>query len=121
MSRSESELLSEALHHFEYVDRYALLDLTSDVVIDALALRLSAILDTLGRLPVGTLDDMFGNLWPAMRGLRNRIAHGYLAVDREALHITIQDELPHVRSIIEHRLRQSTRGGDTTESGPATR
>ncbi len=39
-----------------------------------------------------------------MKGLRNRIAHGYHTVDAVVLRITVRDELPHLRKIIERRL-----------------
>ena len=105
MSRTEQEVLQDALHHLAYLDRYALLDLEQDVVIDAIALRLSAMIDALGVLPADVLADLFGRTWPAMRGLRNRIAHGYHTVNPGVLRITVDSELPRVQATIERRLR----------------
>jgi len=104
VSRSESEILAEALLHLEYLDRYAAMDLEQDVVVDAIALRLAAMVDALGRLPGDVLEVMFGDAWAAMRGLRNRIAHGYHAVNADVLRITVTEELQQVRELIEARL-----------------
>ncbi len=104
MSRSEQEILAEALLHLEYLDRYVAMDLEQDVVVDAIALRLAAMVDALGRLPGDVLEVMFGDGWAAMRGLRNRIAHGYHAANADVLRITVTEELPQVRALIEARL-----------------
>ena len=104
MSRTEPQLLSDALLHMGYIERYADMDLAEDVVVDAIALRLSSMLDVLARLPEDSLEEMFGAVWPAMRGLRNRIAHGYHLVDLGVLRVTVAQELPLVREAVEARL-----------------
>ena len=104
MSRTEQEILAEALRHLECLDRYVAMDLEQDVVVDAIALRLAAMVDALGRLPGDVLEVMFGDEWAAMRGLRNRIAHGYHALNTDVLRITVTEELPQVRALIAARL-----------------
>lgn len=104
MRRTEQEILAEALLHLEYLDRCVAMDLEQDVVVDAIALRLAAMIDALGRLPGDVLEVMFGDEWAAMRGLRNRIAHGYHALNTDVLRITVTEELPQVRALIEARL-----------------
>lgn len=104
MSRTEQEILAEALRHLECLDRYVAMDLEQDVVVDAIALRLAAMVDALGRLPGDVLEVMFGDEWAAMRGLHNRIAHGYHALNTDVLRITVTEELPQVRALIEARL-----------------
>lgn len=68
MSRTEAEILEQALRHLHRIRDYALLDTTDDVVIDAIALRLAAAIDALARLPQATAHELFGADWPAMRG-----------------------------------------------------
>ena len=80
MSRAENEVLSTALFHLDDVERYAERDLSDEAVLDAIALRLAAMVDALSQLPAEVLDTMFGATWKAMRGMRNRIAHGYHAI-----------------------------------------
>lgn len=91
--------------HLDFLERYALMDLEQDVVVDAIGLRLAAMIDSLGGLPSEVLHSMFGEDWPAMRGMRNRIAHGYHLVAPDVLRITVLHELPGVRQAIEGRLR----------------
>ena len=83
MSRSTHEILREALVHFEQMQSYAANDLSSQLVINAVCMRLSAGLESLNRLEPAKLDELFGADWPLMWGMRNRIAHGYLLVDAD--------------------------------------
>ena len=94
MSRSTPEILREALGHFEQMQAYSANDLTSQLVIDAICMRLSAGLESLNRLERGTLDELFGADWPLMWGMRNRIAHGYLLVDADIVRKTVDRDIP---------------------------
>ncbi len=78
MSRSEEEVLHEALTHFELMLEHAQRDVIDQLVVDAVCMRLSAGVETLNRLDPSVRDRMFGDSWPLMWGMRNRIAHGYL-------------------------------------------
>lgn len=104
MSRTEEEILASALLHLDYVERYAARDLTDEAIVDAIALRLAAMVDALTGLHSDVLDAMFGPTWKAMRGMRNRIAHGYQSVDAAVIRLTATEEMPRVRALIEARL-----------------
>lgn len=94
MSRSQAELVNEALHHLTVALEYSKLDLASPVVIDAISLRLATAIDSLNRLPTEVLDVTFGRDWPLMRGMRNRIVHGYTSVDSSTIRATVTEEIP---------------------------
>lgn len=79
-------------------------DLVDEAILDACALRLMAMLDTLGQLPVDSLYEMFGDDWNLMRGVRNRIVHGYATVDPDVIAETMRSEPPAVRDTIRARL-----------------
>lgn len=94
MSRSRGELLSEALHHLELAQEHSSRSPRDQVVIDALCMRLSAGIEVLARLDSDVRDGLFGQTWPLMWGLRNRIAHGYLLVDPAIVEETVRKDLP---------------------------
>lgn len=105
MTRTDNEAFADALLHLDFIERYSQMNLSESVVIDAIALRLAAMIDSLSTVSPATIEEMFGAEWRAMKGLRNRIAHGYHTVDADVLHITVRDELPPLRRIIEGRLQ----------------
>lgn len=80
MSRSQQELVNEALLHLDKAMAYGRMDTTQDHVVDAIALRIAAAIDAMNRLPSQLLSETFGDDWPAMKAMRNRITHGYLTV-----------------------------------------
>ncbi len=105
MSRSERELLREALVHFELMLEHARGDdLVDQVVIDAVCLRLSAGVEVLNRLPPSVRDDLFGTSWPLMWGMRNRIAHGYLLVEPTIIRETLTADVPDILATIRGAL-----------------
>lgn len=104
MSRSTPEVLREALAHFELMQEYAAHDLSSQLVIDAVCMRLSAGLESLNRLDPEALDELFGANWPLMWGMRNRIAHGYLLVDAGIVRRTLEHDIPPIVARITDRL-----------------
>lgn len=63
-------------------------------------MRLSAALDSLNKLPQNTKENLFGKNWHYMRGMRNRIAHGYAVVDPATIRATVIEELPNLISIL---------------------
>lgn len=97
-------MLTTALFHLGKVEDHATHDLTEELVIDACALRLIAMLDSLSTLPPATLAKLFHDDWTLMRGMRNRLVHGYATTDRNVIEATIRDELPHLRRVIEGEL-----------------
>ncbi len=101
MSRSTQELLREALVHLELVGEYAGgEDLDHQLVIDAICMRLSAGIEVLARLEPDVRARLFGDSWPFMSGMRNRIAHGYLLVSSDIVRQTIEIDLPDIVRVI---------------------
>ncbi len=107
MSRTTRELLAEALIHFEMMLDYALGDTNDQLVIDAVCLRLSAGLEVLNRLEPDVRDGLFGDSWPLMWGMRNRIAHGYLLVDPVIVRRTLELDVPAIIGGIRLALAES--------------
>ena len=108
MSRTEKEIIGETLLHLSYVEKYAQENLDDSVYLDAISMRLSAAIDSLNRLPEGIKEDLFGKNWQYMRGIRNRIAHGYAVVDPATIQATVTQELPDLISILKKRKCERT-------------
>lgn len=104
MTRSTTEVLRDALAHFERLQAYAAGDLADQLVIDAICMRLSAGIETLARLDPEVLAELFDDTWPEMWGMRNRIARGYLLVDTDMVSQTIQDDIPQIVAAISAEL-----------------
>lgn len=83
---------------------YAAHDLNSQLVLDAVCMRLSAGLDSLNRLDAGGLGELFGPNWQLMWGMRNRIAHGYLLVDAGIVRRTLEHDILPIVARIKDRL-----------------
>lgn len=79
-------------------------NLDDQLVIDAVCMRLSAGLEALAGLDVATRDRLFGDAWPLMWGMRNRIAHGYLLVDAVVVRRTVEHDVPPIVAAIEAEL-----------------
>lgn len=88
------KVLEEALSHLQFAVEYATRDLDQQIVLDATSMRLAAGIDALSRLESHTRNDLFGQEWKVMWGMRNRIAHGYLLVDSSIVRQTLAVELP---------------------------
>ncbi|WP_172120955.1 DUF86 domain-containing protein [Actinomyces faecalis] len=95
------QLCQEALLHCERARRYAERDLSDPVVVDAIALRMAAMIDVLHRLPDSVRQECFGDEWVDIWGMRNRIVHGYMTVDPRVITVTVQQDLAQV----EHEVR----------------
>lgn len=89
MSRTTIEILQDALAHFEIMQTHAEQGLEERLVIDAVCMRLSAGIEALAAIDSDEREDIFGEVWPLMWGMRNRIAHGYLLVDTTIIRETI--------------------------------
>lgn len=99
--RSPSERMSEARHHLVQAMEYSSGDTTDPMVIDAICMRLSAGIDALTGLPESLLADVFGGAWPLMRGMRNRIVHGYILIDHDVIVATVERDLPGIITAID--------------------
>lgn len=101
MTRAEGEIIAESIYHLtrlsEHLDRA---DIADDTVFDAVCMRLSAAVESLSGLDEARRVALFGNDWRAMWGMRNRIAHGYVGVDRASIEATVNDELPELLSTL---------------------
>lgn len=106
MSRSDQEVLQEALSHFELMLDHARRDVTDQLVIDAVCMRLSAGLEVLNRLDPKIRDELFGDNWPLMWGMRNRIAHGYLLVEPAIIRRTLDMDIPAIITSIRGALSE---------------
>lgn len=105
MSRTPDEALRIALFHFEVVHDYSRGDLSSQLVLDAIAMRLAAGIEALNRLDEDHLTRLFGE-WHGMWGMRNRIAHGYILVDSTLVTEAVVNELPAIVTAIRESLGQ---------------
>ncbi|RAX21058.1 MULTISPECIES: DUF86 domain-containing protein [unclassified Actinomyces] len=93
-SRTPLELIDEALYHFEAAQAYAQRDITDPMTLDAISLRLAAGIEAFGALPPRLRDEAAQGEWHLLRGMRNRIAHGYLQVDPTIVSATVQRDVP---------------------------
>ena len=121
MSRTTIEILQDALAHFEIMQTHAEQGLEERLVIDAVCVRLSAGIEALAALDSDERADIFGEVWPLMWGMRNRIAHGYLVVDTLVIRETLIHDVPSIMSRIRQRvlLEQSAAIGDERAVGDA--
>ena len=87
--RTTAEIIAEALEHFDIAISHSQRDLSDQIVIDAVAMRLSAGVEALGALDPDTRTRLLGDQWPRMRGMRNRIAHDYGFIDDTIVRQTV--------------------------------
>jgi uncharacterized protein with HEPN domain len=102
--RSPLEILEDAADHLDHVDAYSHRDLTDEMVMDAIAMRLSAAIEVLRRLPEDLRADVTGGTWPQMWGLRNRIAHGYGTVDPTIIEATLRSDIAGLRDRMQQAI-----------------
>lgn len=105
MSRSDAELVGDALEHIRmlraHLDRS---DLTDQTVADAVSLRLAAAIESLSSASQSLRDRVFGDQWPIIWATRNRIAHGYAYIDLAIIRNTVELDLPHVEQALRAEL-----------------
>ena len=91
--------LEDALENLAILRQHLTMgDLDQPIVIDAVSRRLEAAIESLNDAGVGV--DLFGSMWPAIRGLRNRLAHGYTDADPEIIRNTIKYDLDEFEATI---------------------
>lgn len=101
MSRTSVELLAEAVSHLDAMHRHLARGAIDDeTVADAVALRLAASIEALHRGAPELTERLFGDEWPVIWGMRNRIAHGYAWIDIETVRVTVEDDLPAVEAAV---------------------
>ena len=112
MTNETRQRLHDILFSCQAISRYtAGLDLTAyrrdDMVRDAVERRLGIIGEALNRAVI--LDPEIVDQIPESRsivGLRNRVIHGYDAVDNEIVWDIVQNKLPQLRRSVEELLNQ---------------
>ena len=80
--------------------------LADSQVRDAVALNLLVLGECAGRLSESAQNAAPDVLWPALRSLRNRIAHGYRSIDHTIVWAIVQDRLPELRARLAELLEQ---------------
>lgn len=104
MSRSDAELVRDALEHIaalrRHLERH---DPTDETIVDAVSLRLSAAIETVSRASADLRERVFGADWAIIWATRNRIAHGYAHISVEVIRATVAEDLPD----FEKRLREA--------------
>ncbi|MBW0255685.1 HepT-like ribonuclease domain-containing protein [Cellulomonas sp. PS-H5] len=99
MRRTPVDLVVEAVEHVDavraHVDR---LGLDDPAGFDAACLRLAAAIDCLSGLPAGLRDEICGGDWHSVRSTRNRIVHGYFAVESEVVREALVRDLEPLRA-----------------------
>lgn len=108
MKLTKRQILQQALTHLDKATAHARHGLDDELVIDAVAMRLIAMIDTLARLSDDDRGKLFGDQWPLMRGMRNRLVHGYATVSTAAIRLTVGEDLPGIRSDIVSALASIT-------------
>jgi uncharacterized protein with HEPN domain len=105
VSRSDRELLADALSHLEVLRAHQMRrDLDDQTVADAVCLRLSAAIESVANITDDLRSDAFGEDWPLIWARRNRIAHGYAFIDRSMIASTIDNDLPGFEAAIRRLL-----------------
>ncbi|QWT24762.1 DUF86 domain-containing protein [Subtercola sp. PAMC28395] len=103
MSRSDAELVSDALDHIEALKRHvARSDVGDEIVADAVSLRLASAIESVSQTSATFREETFGDDWKVIWATRNRIAHGYAHVDIQLIIDTVANDLPE----FERKLRR---------------
>ncbi|MEY4039144.1 MAG: hypothetical protein RLZZ52_12 [Actinomycetota bacterium] len=104
MSRTDEELVRDALDHLEVLRHHLSKGPFEDPLIsDAVNMRLSAAIETISQTSSGLRETYFGSEWRYMKDMRNRISHGYSLLDLELVQGTIDIDVPY----FEAQLRQA--------------
>ncbi len=68
---------------------------------------LSAAIESIAWISEARRVREFGDSWPAIWSVRNRIAHGYIHVDDRIIHATVNEDLPEFEGVLERRYAPS--------------
>lgn len=111
-SADPAVVLREALTHLLVVVDYGRGDTADQKSIDAICMRLSAGIESLAGLDPALRQELFGETWPDMWGMRNRIAHGYLLVEPGVVRRTVDRDLPILIATISAAAERLERADD---------
>lgn len=107
MSRTTGERLADATLHLDAAIAYADDGVSDEKTIDAIGMRISAGIEALHAFSPSRRNQIFGDQWPAMWGMRNRIAHTYSRIEVAVVIATVRDDLPEIRARIRAYLDAS--------------
>lgn len=94
MSRTAAALIANAVEHLRILrEHLSRGDLDDGTIFDAVCLRLSAAIGSIDAIDTDLRDRVFGSGWPAVWSVRNRIAHGYVYLDRQIILSTVNEDL----------------------------
>lgn len=101
MKRTDAQLARESLEHLAILGKHVVEgSWETQVLVDAVCLRLVAAIDAASRLSANGRARAFGEAWPAIWATRNRIAHGYTTVDRSIVRATVENDLGPFRAAL---------------------
>jgi uncharacterized protein with HEPN domain len=95
VSRTDAELVCDALEHLEILKQHLQLPERDQLLVgDAVNMRLSAAIEAISQTSLEFRDAYFGEVWHLMWATRNRISHGYAFVDQALIALTVEKRLP---------------------------
>jgi uncharacterized protein with HEPN domain len=80
--------------------------LNDDLVQSAILYRLETLAEAVGQLPDDVKDGHPDVPWRDITNFRNRVAHGYLALNLNRIWRVIEAELPGLKQTVEEELRR---------------
>lgn len=105
MTRTDTELVSDALDHLRILHQHlARADLADQTVADAVSLRLASAIESVAACSSAVRERVFGDDWGAAWSTRNRIAHGYAYIDLAVIRATVEHDLPQIESRLAEEL-----------------
>ena len=95
MSRTDEELVRDALDHIEMLNHHLSQgSIEEPIISDAVCMRLSASIESISQTSAEFRDRYFAEQWHLMKATRNLISHGYFFVDNEVIRDTVAKDLP---------------------------
>lgn len=94
MTRSDLDRVAAAREHLAALRRHLERgDLADDTIFDAVCMRLSAAIESIAMVDEARRAQAYGDAWPAIWSVRNRISHGDALVDRTIIMATVDNDL----------------------------
>ena len=104
MSRTDEELIRDALDHIQILNHYLKQgSIEEPIIADAVCMRLAASIESISQASPVFIERYFAGQWHLMKATRNLISHGYSFVDTTVIRDTVVKDLPGV----EAQLRQA--------------
>lgn len=107
MSRTDEELVRDALEHLDVLSQHLMLgSIEEPLISDAVCMRLSSAIESISQSSNSFREKYFTENWHLMKATRNLISHGYLFVDQEIIRLTIEEDVPQFESILRKALTE---------------